>query len=161
MFWGPLGVNHRNFAQSSHRGCRRQAASPPGRHAQVPAAPGENAHAYGVGEMIDLSCDEFMSICEACRARAASPPGRHAHSYGVGEMIDLSCDKFMSICGLWPLDIWPAGHSICKAPLRSPCSICATLWHVVDRQHKEKDISAFQLSFPLKICPRTRFPISS
>ena len=33
VFWGPLGVNHRNFAQSSHRGCRRQAASPPGRHA--------------------------------------------------------------------------------------------------------------------------------
>ena len=50
-------------------------------------------------------------------AQVPEAPGENAHSYGVGKMIDLSCDKFMSICGLWPLDIWPDGHLICKAPV--------------------------------------------
>ena len=64
-----------------------------------------------------------------------STAGQRAHSYGVGKMIDLSCDKFMSICGLWPLDIWPDGHSICGPSCRS---ICAASRHVVDRPHNRE-----------------------
>ena len=66
-----------------------------------------------------------------------SAAGQHAHSYGVGKLILCSCDKFyVDIRGFASLDIWPDGHSICKAPLRSPCSICAASRHVVDRQHQ-------------------------
>ena len=52
--------------------------------------------------------------------------------------------------GCASLDIWPAGHSICKAPLRSPCSICAASRHVMARTHWKQygyKIHSFSICF--------------
>ncbi len=58
------------------------------------------------------------------------------------------------MCRNAALDIWPDGHSICKVPLRSLCSICAASRHVLDKTHCKQDSHksmAFVLFHPIRM----------